>query len=150
QCDDDASPPLRRFAYFDPEFRFPRTLKLAVGADLLLPFGIVGTLDLLYTRGVNSFQVVDVNLQGPLGVAAGEGGRVMYGTIDSETGEALPSRRTAELDALFEIRNGSGDRAFSATAQIEKRLGNGTGLSAAYTFTKVRDRVNTIRDQPGP
>ena len=142
--------PSARINYFDPEFRFPRNLKLALGADLLLPWGVVGTVDLLYTRGVNSFQVVDVNLEGPLGAAAGEGGRVMYGTVDPTTGEATPSRRTPELDALFEIRNGSGDQAFSATAQLEKRFANGTGVSAAYTFTRARDRVNTIQDDPGP
>ena len=73
----------------------------------------MGTVDLLYTRGVNTFQVVDVNLTGPLGAAAGEGGRVMYGTIDDDRrGSTLAP--THELDALFEIRNGSGDQAFSA------------------------------------
>ena len=144
------SPPLPRINYFDPAFRFPRTLKLGLGADLLLPFDVVGSVDLLYTRGVNSFQVVDVNLRGPLGAAAGEGGRVMYGTIDPETGDATPSRRSGDVNALFEIRNGSGDEAFSATAQLEKRFANGTELSAAYTFTSARDRVNTIFDLPGP
>ena len=143
-------PPLLRLNYFDPEFRFPRTLKLAVGADLLLPGGVVGTVDLLYTRGVNTFQVVDVNLNGPLGSAAGEGGRVMYGTIDPTTGEATPFRRTTELDALFEIRNGSGDHAFSATAQLQKRFANGAELSAAYTYTRAKDRVSSSEDEPGP
>lgn len=149
ECDSEEGG-LPRINYFNPEFRFPRNLKLALGADLLLPLGVVGTIDLLYTRGVNSFQVVDVNLKGPLGAAAGEGGRVMYGTIDPTNGEAEPSRRTPKLDALFEIRNGSGDRAFSASAQLEKRFANGTEVSAAYTFTRARDRVNTIHDEPGP
>ena len=43
--------PLPRINYFDPAFRFPRTLKVGLGADLLLPWGYVGTVDLLYTRG---------------------------------------------------------------------------------------------------
>ena len=146
----DTSAPLPRLNYFDPEFRFPRTLKLAVGADLLLPGGVVGTVDLLYSRGVNTFQVVDVNLDGPLGSAAGEGGRVMYGTIDPTTGEATPFRRTTELDALFEIRNGSGDHAFTAAAQVQKRFANGAELSAAYTYTRAKDRISSTEDEPGP
>ena len=144
------SPPLRRLNYFDPEFRFPRTLKLAVGADLLLPGGVVGTVDLLYTHGVNTFEVVDVNLVEPSGVATGEGGRVMYGTVDSMTGGAEPFRRTEELDALFEIRNGGGTQAFAATAQLQKRFANGTELSAAYTYTRAKDRLSAGEDQPGP
>ena len=68
----------------------------------------------------------------------------MYGTIDPATGEATPSRRTPDsLDAVFEIRNGSGDRAYSATAQLEKRFANGTELSAAYTYTDAKDRMSS-------
>jgi hypothetical protein len=42
---------------------------------------------------VNSFQVVDVNLEPARGTAAGGGGRVMYGTIDPESGSAEPVRQ---------------------------------------------------------
>ena len=79
-------------AYFDPDFRFPRNLKVALGVDRALPWGVVGTVDFLYTRLVNSVEMVDVNLRGPVGTSAGEGGRVLYGTIDESTGRATPSR----------------------------------------------------------
>ena len=49
------------------------------------------------------------------------------------------------LDAVFEIRNGSGDRAFSATAQLEKHFPGGTELSAAYTYTNAKDRLSPRR-----
>jgi hypothetical protein len=140
---------IRRINYFDPEFRFPRNFKLAAGADLLLPEGVVGTFDLLYTRGVNTFHMVDVNLTGPVGAAAGEGGRLMYGTIDS-VGNTAPSRHPTPLDAVFEIRNGTGDPAFSATAQLEKRFAGGADLSVAYTWTKAKDRMSPAGDLPGP
>ena len=140
-----------RINYFDPEFRFPQNLKLALGADLLLPGGVVGTVDLLYTRGVNTFHVVDVNLDGPLGVAAGEGGRadVRHHRLGDRRGDTTRRTPTA-LDAVFEIRNGSGDRAFSATAQLEKRFANGTELSAAYTYTDAKDRMSPDEDRARP
>jgi hypothetical protein len=145
------SPSFARLNYFDPEFRFPQNLKLAIGADLLFPGGVVGTFDFLYTRGVNTFHVVDVSLDGPHGVAMGEAGRAMYGTVDAATGEAMPSRRTSDsLEALFEIRNGSGDRAFSAAAQLAKRFPNGAELSAAYTYTDAEDWGSSSQDAPGP
>ena len=148
---DEVQTPSDRINYFDPEFRHARTLKLALGADLLLPLGVVGTVDLLYTRGVNSFHVVDVNLESPLGAAAGEGGRVMYGTIDPATGEATHPRRTAR-SWMPCSRSGTGPaiRLSPPAAQLEKRFANGTEVSAAYSFTRVRDRVNTIQDDPGP
>ena len=58
-------------AYFDPGFRFPRSLKVALGLDQRLPWGMVGTVDILYARGVNQFAERDVNLVPPLG----DGGR---------------------------------------------------------------------------
>ena len=133
------TPPL---VYFDPDFRFPQTLKLALGADQLLPGGIVGTLDFLYTRGVHTVEVADVNLVGPIGTAAGEGGRAIYGMIDPETGDARPRRRSETLRGVYQLRNGSGDRSYSVTAQLGKRFRNGTELSVAYTYTDAKDRMN--------
>jgi hypothetical protein len=149
-CDADI-PFHGRLNYFNAEFRFPQNLKLAIGADLLLPGGVVGTLDFLYTGGVKTFEVVDVSLKGPQGLASGEGNRIMYGTIDSATGMASPSRRWSDsVDAVFEIRNGrSGDHGFSATAQLQKRFGNGAELSVAYTFTRAKDRLSSGDDVPG-
>ena len=91
----EPSPLAFPLAYFDPDFRFPRNLKVALGMDRALPWGVVGTVDLLYTRLMNSVEMVDVNLRGPVGTSAGEGGRVLYGTIDDSTGERHPveSRR---------------------------------------------------------
>ena len=54
---------------------------------------MVGTVDLLYIRGVNQFDITDVNLLPP-GAAAGEGGRLLYGAIDPATGAATPNRRS--------------------------------------------------------
>ncbi|HEX3235472.1 MAG TPA: hypothetical protein VHR41_14835, partial [Gemmatimonadales bacterium] len=142
------APPSRLLTYFDPGFRFPRNLKLALGADLLLPRGVLGTVDLLYTRGVNTVHLVDTNLEGPVGVAAGEGGRTMYGTVDPGTGEVTPARVTPRFRGVYQIRNGSGDRALSASVQLTKRFGGGTELSVAYTYTDAKDRMSTDGDFP--
>jgi hypothetical protein len=120
-----------------------------LGADHLLPGGVVGTLDFLYTRGVNTVQMVDVNLVGPTGTSAGEGGRVLYGTINDSTGNATPARRTEDLRFVTEMRNGSGDRSYSITAQLEKRFSNGADLSVAYTYTDAKDRMSMGRDLGG-
>ncbi len=91
-------------AYFDPELRFPQSLKVAVGVDQRLPAGVLGTLDLLYGRGVHSIEVVDVNLTGPTGRADGEGDRTLDGTFDSTTGEAFPARIADELGGVHQLR----------------------------------------------
>jgi hypothetical protein len=137
-------------AVFDPDFRFPRNLKVALGIDRLLPGGVVGTVDLLYSRLVNAVEVRDLNLRGPVGVLAGEGGRVLYGTIDDSTGHATPDRVTDDLTSVIQMRNGSGDRSYSVTAQLEKHLSSGIGVSAAYTYTDAKDRMGMVTDRNGP
>ena len=102
---------------------------------------MVATVDLLYVRGVNQLDIVDANLQSPTQVAAGEGNRVMYGTIDLD-GVPTVNRINPRYGVVAELRNSSGDRAFSATAQLRKRLSTGSEVSVAYTYTDARDRMS--------
>jgi hypothetical protein len=141
----DAELPTALVTVFDPAFRFPRNLKLALGADSRLPWGMVGTVDLLYTRGVNQFAERDLNLLPPSGVSAGEGGRALYGTIDPLEGFSSPNHRNPAFESVVQVTNGSGDRAYSLAFQLHKRFFGGAELSAAYTYTDARNRT----DSPG-
>jgi hypothetical protein len=144
QCADIELPtPL--ITVFDPAFRYPRNLKIALGADTRLPWGLVGTVDLLYTRGVNQFAVRDLNLSPPSGVSAGEDGRALYGSIDPEGGFSSPNRLSADFESVVQLTNGSGDRAYSLAFQLQKRFAAGTELSAAYTYTDAQNKT----DSPG-
>jgi hypothetical protein len=133
-------------AYFNPAFRYPRNLKIALGVDHRLPSGFVGTVDLLYTRGVDQLDLVDANLLPQSGTASGEGGRALYGTVDPADGTTQPNRRSPEFGPVIEIRNGRGDRSYSLAAQLQKRFAQGTELSAAYTYTDARDRISNPAD----
>jgi hypothetical protein len=128
---------------FDRSFRFPQNLRLALGADVRLPWSLVATADLLYVHGVNQLDFVDLNLAPPTAPASGEGGRVLYGTIDPSTGEPNPSRRTSAFGPVAQMRNSSGDRTLSATVQLQKRHPAGE-LSLAYTYTDARDRISPV------
>ena len=138
-----AAPPPSVFEvnYFGPSFRFPRNLRISLGADAALPWGMMGTVDLLYIRGVNQFDIVDANLAPPTMKSAGEGGRVMYGTID-ENGFATANRLDTRYGVVAELRNSSGDRTISASAQLRKRIAGASEVSVAYTFTDARDRMS--------
>ena len=134
-------------AYFDPSFRFPGSLKVALGADQRLPWGVVGTVDLLYARGVSQLGERDVNLFPPAGAASGEGGRPLYGTLDPATGESQPNRRSPAFGPVIEMFNRSGDRSWSLALQLQKRFPQGTELGAAYTYTDARDYQSLPADR---
>jgi hypothetical protein len=134
-----AEPGLPEITVFDPAFRFPRDLRLAIGADQRMPWGVVGTVDLLYVRGVDQFALRDVNLLPPVGVASGEGGRLLYGTFDSIEGPTA-RRRSDAFGPVLAMTNDAGDRSWSLAFQIQKRWSDGADVTASYTYSDARDR----------
>jgi len=136
-----ATAPVPSIVYYDPNFRFPQTLRFALGADRKLPWGIVGTADFLFTRYVNNYYLNDVNLQGIQSLSSGEGNRVMYGTINTATGSATPKRVTSAFADVLQHSNRSGDRAWSATLQLQKRFSNSMEFSLGYTYSRAMDYI---------
>src|SRR3989441_3251071 len=139
-----ATPPTPSIVYFDSDFRFPQNLKAAIGFDRLLPWGMLGTFDFLYTKAINQFYITDVNLRGILTRESGEGGRAMYGTLAAGTGTAssataTPTRRTSSFRDVLRHENRSDDRSFSVTGQLQKRFGNGVEFDVAYTYSHTQD-----------
>ena len=144
-CGSGAIPVVAEVTYFDPSFRFPRNFRVALGTDLRLPWGVVGTVDLLYVRGMNQIYLTDVNLV-PTGAADGEAGRVLYGSLRPDSGTATPNRRSAVFGPVLEVGNSSGDRSYVATAQLQKRFAGGAELGVAYTYTDSEDRLSAAAD----
>jgi hypothetical protein len=138
---------------FDPHFRFPRNLKVALGWDRRLGWDVVGTVDLTYTRAIDQYDLLDLNLQPPI-AAPGEGGRLMYGAIDS-FGFATPARLDPAFGPVMLIRNSASNHAFTGTVQLQKSLGAGATVQLSYTRTQSKDRFspvsdNTVDDLNGP
>lgn len=121
--------------YFEDSFHFPQQFKLSAAVDRELPLGLLGTLEFLYTRSVYSIQLQEKNLQGVQSTA--RDGRPMYGTIVGTT--VTPARRNAAFGQVLAHTNGDQDRAFSLTAQVQKRFDGRYEVSAAYTFQDVKD-----------
>jgi hypothetical protein len=144
-CAGDRFPQAGPVNVFDRGFRYPRNLKVALGADQRLPGGLVGTLDLLYTRAVDQFALADRNLRGPVAVATGEGDRLMYGTVGAD-GQVVPARLDSRFGQVIAVGNERGDRSYSVTAQLQKRFLNGTELGASYTYSRSRDRLSSDAD----
>jgi hypothetical protein len=130
---------------FDPAFRFPRTLKVAMGADHRLPGGFVGTVDLLLSRGVDQLDLRELNLLPSTTVAAGEANRPLYGT-EGEDGLLKPDRLRHAFGRVTQVRNAHGDRSFSFTAQLQKHFAGGKQLSASYTYSAARDLLSATED----
>lgn len=127
---------------FDPSFKFPRAAKLALGVDRNLGWGVIGTVDFLYTKWVDQMYINDANLQPTGATASGEGGRVMYGTIDPANGRSTPNRITSDFREVLVHTNKSSDRSYSITAQLAKHFADGVEFDAAYTYSNAKDLMS--------
>ena len=141
--------PVPQVSFFDPGLSPPQNLKVAFGADHRLPGGIVGTVDVLYARAVHQWYVSDANLGSPVGAAAGEGGRPLYGAI-SAAGFASPVRREPTLGAVVRVSDGSGDHSFVLSGQLRKQFGDRAEVSALYAHTRAWDRMSLVNFQARP
>src|SRR2546422_1623040 len=65
--------------FLDPDLKFPETLRATLGYDRRLPWGLVATVEGLYTKNLDDFFYADRNLAGPIGVR--RPGRSMYRNV---------------------------------------------------------------------
>ena len=137
-----AVPPPASVVFFDPGFRFPQTLKAAVGADQDLGAGWVASLDLVGTWARNQLYVDDVNL---VPDATDAEGRLRYGVGVGVT--AVPSRADAAFGQVLRLSSRSGDRSVAASATMRKRFRHGE-LSAGYAWSRSRDVLTALNPNP--
>ena len=135
-----ANPATPEIVYFDHGFKFPQTLRVDLGGDRQLPWGTVGTVDLLYTYTINEFYLNDVNLKGVVSVDTAEGGRLMYGTVNPATGATTPTRISNNFQDVIRQYNASGDNSFAATFSVDKRFSDHFSFNAGYSYSHTEDR----------
>jgi hypothetical protein len=129
---------------FDPGLRLPQTVRFSLGADKRLSWGVVATVDLLYSRGLHTLYFSDLNLDPPIAVASGEGNRPLYGTPGADATfvtirplAAVPA--LAGLGPITHITNRDAGRDVSASLRLDKSFEHGRSFSASYTFSRTTD-----------
>ncbi len=144
----EPSPPTPSIVYFDPDFKFPQTMRAAFGIDKDLGWNTVGTVDLLYTKAINQFYLNDVNLKGVQRTESGEGGRLQYGNPGTPNGSGIastvrPSRISTAFNDVIRNSNASGDRSYQATLAVNRRFSDGLAFTAGYTYSNTKDKECT-------
>lgn len=122
-----------------PDFKFPQVWRTNFAADVRLPYGLIATGELIYTKDINAVYIRDANLSNPVGVVAGDG-RPLFGAANGDATQPTgPDRRVNDrvVQALM-IDNISEGYSTSFTAQLQKTTGPIQG-SIAYTYTDSKD-----------
>jgi outer membrane receptor protein involved in Fe transport len=137
--------------YFDPKTKYPQNFRVALGADRRLPFGIIATGDVLYTRDINGWYTTDENLsdQGQSGE-----GRTLYGKLATGGSASSPRLNSTptRLDATnlvqaVKVFNKNGGQVFNATLQLQKEIRDLLDIGVAYSYTNARDLISMTSSQ---
>lgn len=136
----------RELALTDRNFTLPQVWRTNLGVDKLLPGGIVGSFEFIYSRDVSSPIAQNLILRNPEGTLAGPDTRPYW---VNQPGLRNYSN-DQNFDNLFYLTNAE-DKAdyVSATVSLEKTFQNGIYLTAAYTLSRARDLDNTGGSQAG-
>lgn len=133
--------------YFTDDIVNPQKLRVSLGVDKQLPYGFVGTVDLLYTKDVNEFYVTDENLN----VTGVDGdGRTLYGTVSNRTGGGISvsqNRKSSNIRQAVLVSNKSEGRVYSGTVQLQKQFSDFFGFSGGYTWSDAKDLMSLTSSQ---
>ncbi|MFN2397590.1 MAG: TonB-dependent receptor domain-containing protein [Gemmatimonadaceae bacterium] len=122
----------------DDKLKFPQTLRGSLAYDRELPWwGLVATLEGLYTLGLNNFFYINRNLVGTRGTD--RNGRVIYGDSIRTNGAGRPALVSSRFSEVIDVTNQSEDYSYNLTAQLEKRFANNFEARASYTYSRARD-----------
>ncbi len=137
--------------YFDPGTKYPQNYRVALGVDRRLPFGLLATMDLLYTQDINGWYTTDENL-----VYQGDSseGRAVYGALTTSTTSTGTSLRATparvdptNLTQAVKVFNKNGGRVLSGTILLQKEMKELFDVQVAYTYTDARDRISMTSSQ---
>jgi hypothetical protein len=117
------------------DLRFPQTGRVSLGYDRMLPNGLVGTLEALYTTGIYAPFYENIALDGPQG--EDDNGRVLYGP---RPGAAVRRPESPSRSQVFEASNSRWkDRSYNLTAMLRRPYADGWEASIAYTYSRAWD-----------
>jgi hypothetical protein len=125
----------------DRDLRMMRTARGSLAYDGRLPGGVRFTGEVLGTRGLSDFVVLNLNLRPP--ATTDRNGRVMYGVI-GPSGVATPDLRSG-FSEVIDLRNTSRSHSYQIATRLEKELTDRMTGALSYTYSRVRDSQTPLR-----
>ncbi len=128
----------------DPDFKFPQVWRSNLALDQQLPYGVIGTLEGIYSKAINDIVFENLNL---VQRSTAFDGRPVYGTagFTGATDRTL-SGATARLDPRFTnailMKNTDRGYEYSLTAMLRRQSPAGLDAMLAYTFSRATNVNN--------
>jgi hypothetical protein len=120
-------------AFTDPNFKFPQVWKSNLAIDQKLPFGFIGSAEVLYNKTINGVHYYNANLDAPVGTLAGVDNRPKYANTDN----GVRINDNVSMGAVLTNRDGANHK--SLTLKLEYPINKGLWGSFAWTTARSED-----------
>ena len=110
----------------DDNFKYPQVLRTNLALDRELPWGIVGTVEFLYTKNLNEILYQNLNIRET--GAMGAGNRIMY------------KRDVSSLftDVIY-LTNTKQGYQYNISVQLQKNFKENSWINLSYTYGQAKD-----------
>jgi outer membrane receptor protein involved in Fe transport len=133
----------------DQDLKYPLVWKTNLAVDQRLPWGLIGTVEVIYNKTLYGLRYIDANLKGPAGrtvTGSGDDNRGIFpatGVASSGTGANNTVNKArfynTAITNAFVLKNSTQGDAYTFTAKLEKPNTKGLGAMLAYTYGQARD-----------
>ena len=110
----------------DEDFKYPQLLRANLAVDRELPFGIVGTLEFIYSKNLKEILYQNLNLRN-LGTT-GKGGRYLFARDVSKS----------FTDVIYLTNTNKGYQ-YSLSAQLQKNFADRSWVNVFYSYGQAKD-----------
>ncbi len=116
----------------DKDFTYPQVLRTNLAVDKELPWGIIGTLEFIYSKNINEILYQNLNIR-PTG-AVGKGGRLMF----ARDVDVLKSGAKAFNDVIY-LTNSTQGYQYSLSMQLQKNFNKDSWANLTYSYGEAKD-----------
>jgi outer membrane receptor for ferrienterochelin and colicin len=110
---------------FANNFRIPQVLKTDIAVDYKLPWGMIGTLEFLYTKVLSAPTYKNINLKPAVGTLSGPDNRQVYNQDDLIDPTYF---------GIYLAESTSKGYSYNVVAQIQKPFTNGLSFALSYSY----------------
>lgn len=122
-------------ALTEKDFKFPQIWRTNLAVDQKLPFGIVGTLDLIYSKDVNGVYYINANQIIPTTTFSGPDNRELFPGGNG-------NRINSNITSAIVLKNQNVGYSYNISASLEKPFEKGLFAKVGYNYGIAKNTVD--------
>lgn len=125
----------------DPNFKFPQVFRTNLAVDKKLPWGLVGTVEVLFSKTLNNINYSNLQRQATTAFS-GVDARPRYTTASTSptaAGYVTASRIDAGYTEVLRLTNTNEGYSYNIVAQVQKQFSKGFTGSISYAYGDSKD-----------